>query len=542
LIAIAYATQAVVLWMLPRFRQEDAGHDPLTRGQWLATIGVDLITFSLLHWMQPTQNFNFVALLLLPVLMGGVLATRTVALAGSSAVVLILLAVTWNVVAHAGGAATLWMQAGLAGVGFFAVTLLAGEMATRLKNQADAARGGLELARQQAQLNRLVIEEMTDGVMVVDRRSRVRAANPAARRLLVREGMGRAAPFQLQDDRSWAELQQLVNQAFERKAWVGSENNATLKFADGMTRTLRVRGRFTRRRSASTKGAADLRDGPREKLRSEVFCVVFLEDQRQVLDRNRQEKLAAMGRVSAGIAHEIRNPLAAIAQANALMMEEAQGREQAMLTRMIHENVERLKMIVDDVMAVAPSRGGVEPRIEAVSVVQRIVAEWSQSAGLSPGLSGARASGLPGATDGRLSIEVVPDRLPVIFDAEHLRRVLVNLLDNARRHATNTPGAFVLRLTASSDEHAVLSVASDGEAIAADVEPFLFEPFFSSRSRGTGLGLYICRELCERYGATIDYWAHPPESRHRNEFRVVLRRTDRADLGDQLPSDPQLLT
>ncbi|RZI82671.1 MAG: histidine kinase, partial [Rubrivivax sp.] len=58
--------------------------------------------------------------------------------------------------------------------------------------------------------------------------------------------------------------------------------------------------------------------------------------------------------------------------------------------------------------------------------------------------------------------------------------------------------------------------------IDGDTERSLFEPFFSTRSRGTGLGLYICRELCERHGASIDFRAHPPMQRHRNEFMILM--------------------
>jgi two-component system sensor histidine kinase PilS (NtrC family) len=117
----------------------------------------------------------------------------------------------------------------------------------------------------------------------------------------------------------------------------------------------------------------------------------------------------------------------------------------------------------------------------------------------------------------------------VSFDHEHLRRVLVNLLDNAQRHASAEPGAIWLRLAARDEGSAELSVLSDGAPIPPEVERHLFEPFFSTRSRGSGLGLYICRELCERFGASIDYRPRPATERLRNEFVVSLRRVTAAD-------------
>lgn len=104
--------------------------------------------------------------------------------------------------------------------------------------------------------------------------------------------------------------------------------------------------------------------------------------------------------------------------------------------------------------------------------------------------------------------------------------MLVNLLDNALRYNTGEPGAInvSLRWMPSADPAGMLmlSVSNDGEPVSADTERSLFEPFFSTRSRGTGLGLYICRELCERHGANIDYRLHPPPVRHRNEFFVTV--------------------
>ena len=97
-------------------------------------------------------------------------------------------------------------------------------------------------------------------------------------------------------------------------------------------------------------------------------------------------------------------------------------------------------------------------------------------------------------------------------------------LHPARRHASDAPQAILLRLDAGHELRVFLSVLSDGEPIPAEVEPFLFEPFFSTRSRGTGLGLYICRELCERYGASIEYRLRPHGGSQRNGFFVDMKR------------------
>ena len=130
-----------------------------------------------------------------------------------------------------------------------------------------------------------------------------------------------------------------------------------------------MRVRFTRRR---------------EPQASEEFCVLFLEDVRNMQARSRQEKLAAMGRVSAGIAHEIRNPLAAIAQANALLAEDATDPAQRQLTRMVTDNVERLKRIVDDVMEVAPGQmhevGAIDANAQVGVDLQRLGARQRRAA------------------------------------------------------------------------------------------------------------------------------------------------------------------
>jgi two-component system, NtrC family, sensor histidine kinase PilS len=499
LVSLVYAALAIGLWLLPRFRSvaEPRSMAGLRSPQWLATIGTDLVFFTALHLLAPGASLNYVALLVLPVLMAGVLTPRRMALATAAGVTFALLATAWLAVLGGGDAASLMTQAGLASSGLFIITVLAGELAGRLAREELTARGSLEMARQQAQLNRLVIEEMQDGVLVVDRRGRVRAANPAVRRLLAPSGMCRPAPFQLRGVQAWEALVKTVERAFAEGAWPEAGLDVSLQFEPQFSRTLRVRIRFTRKREPQS---------------SEEFCVLFLEDVRNMQARSRQEKLAAMGRVSAGIAHEIRNPLAAIAQANALLSEDATDPGQRQLMRMVADNVERLKRIVDDVMEVAPGSVQEAGVIDATAQVAAVCSEWARACGVRLGEHSA------------LQVDLPTEPLGVVFDAEHLRRLLVNLLDNALRHASRTPGAITLRLDSRDEMRAFLSVASDGEPIPADVERHLFEPFFSTRSRGTGLGLYICRELCERYGASIDYRLRAASDANRNEFFVSMRR------------------
>ncbi|NDG42854.1 MAG: histidine kinase, partial [Betaproteobacteria bacterium] len=373
--------------------------------------------------------------------------------------------------------------------------------AQRLAREERSARSSLGLAHQQTLLNRLVIEELADGVMVIGRQGLVRTLNPAARALLGAMDQAVVVPFMLADQPGLHGLQHALDQAFQQGRWPDAAREICLALADGDVRTLQLRARFTRR------GGMGADDKP-----SEDICVLFLQDLRSVQDQARQHKLAAMGQVSAGIAHEIRNPLAAISQAIALLLEDELPGTQRQLAHIVADNAGRLKRIVDDVLAAAPGAEATPVVIDARVEVALVFDDW------------CRASSAQTRVADRLICDFPTGSLPAYFDVEHLRRVLVNLLDNAVRHAGPSPGAVRLSLVAGPLPGMVtLSVASDGVAMAAEVERRLFEPFFSTRSRGSGLGLYICRELCERHGASIEFIPGPAGSRYSNVFAVMMR-------------------
>ncbi|HEY9108103.1 MAG TPA: ATP-binding protein [Roseateles sp.] len=486
-----YAAAAVALWLFPALRPAASARSfaRISSPHWWSAIGVDLVLFAALHALDPS-GVNYGALFVMPVLMAAVMCPRRLAVATAAIATLgLLVAAGWSLLSGLDvGLKT--TQAGLVGSGLFAVSLLAGELSARLAREEKAARGSLALARQQELLNRLVIDEMQEGVLVVDRRGRVRAMNPAARALLyAAEG---ELSWQLRGRGDWQPLVQALERAYAGgAASAGAEIDVALPLEGGVTRSLRLRLRFTRQREGS-----------------EELCVMFVEDNRELLARTRQEKLAAMGRVSAGIAHEIRNPLAAIAQANALIAEDVAGMRAEELTRMVASNVQRLKRLVDDVTEVAP---GVQPdtqALDASALVHETCVDW------------VVVNGIEAGAGSRFRLQVEAPGLMALFDAEHLRRVLVNLLDNAQRHADEGAGAIQVRLDRRGDA-LELVVRSAGAAVPADVERHLFEPFFSTRSRGSGLGLYICRELCERHGGRIEFRRAADAA--ANEFCVSLR-------------------
>jgi two-component system, NtrC family, sensor histidine kinase PilS len=488
-LSASYAIAAAALWLLPQLRRGASARSlaRISSPHWWSAIGIDLILFGVLHALDPS-GVNYGALFVMPVLMAAVLSPRRLALATAAMATLGLLgAAAWSLLLGVDvGLKT--TQAGLVGGGLFAVSLLAGELSARLAREEKAARGSLALARQQELLNRLVIDEMQEGVLVVDRRGRVRAMNPAARTLL--GAAGGEVSWQLRGRADWQPLVQALEQAYASAE--GGEIDVALSLEEGVNSSLRLRLRFTRQREGS-----------------EELCVIFVEDNRELLARTRQEKLAAMGRVSAGIAHEIRNPLAAIAQANALISEDVVGTRAEQLSKMVASNVQRLKRLVDDVTEVAP---GVQPDTQVLDVselVHETCVDWVVVNGLDAASS-----------QSRFQLQITAPGLQALFDPEHLRRVLVNLLDNALRHSEDGAGAVRVHL-ASAGEALDLVVRSAGPPVPPDVEKHLFEPFFSTRSRGSGLGLYICRELCERHGARITY--RRASDAQANEFCLHLR-------------------
>jgi two-component system sensor histidine kinase PilS (NtrC family) len=458
--------------------------------QWVSTIGVDLIAFAALQFLQP-GGITFSPLFALPVLIAAALGSTLLALGTAAGVALLLLTDAWVQALHTPAEATSrFLQAGLTGIGYFALAFVVNLLAARLAGEEEAARHGRRAARTQAQVNALVIEALTEGILVVDMQGLVQTANPAARRLLGFVEAANKQPFALAAQPGWQPLRELAKHTFaeHRPQW----SEVALEEEGESPRRIHVRTRLT------SPG-----DGQGDNL-----VVMFLQDLREMEARLRTEKLAAMGRMSAAVAHEIRNPLAAIAQANDLMEEDLKEPGLKQLSSLVRKNAQRLQQIVEEILDVSRARQGAGSAAEMLALDSSVSAtcdDWAMQT----------------RSGSRLQLSLAAPGASVRFDSDHLRRVLVNLLDNALRYAGERPDSIRVS-TRNANGQASLHVWSDGAPLEPSVQRHLFEPFFSSESRSSGLGLFICRELCDRHGAVMGY-----ERAEGNEFFVLFATFDK---------------
>jgi two-component system sensor histidine kinase PilS (NtrC family) len=364
-----------------------------------------------------------------------------------------------------------YLQPALFAIGCFACAGVTNWLAQRVSASERLARQRGQELENQMRVNRLVIAEMQDGVLVLDRDGRVTQHNPQAQLLL------------------------------DAEALIGMECARIAPELDGAWRAWREQGVWNAPADIYVRGR-DLRVRLAEPGRAEEFTVLFVEDMSRSREQARQLKLAALGRLTANIAHEIRNPLSAISHAVDLLEDEARaGRPRA--ARADHPRQHA---------PARPARFGCDAAQSPRPDLRRADRPARLAAGVRRGFRGERVGAEPALRARRRARG--GDRVR----QGALRQVLWNLLRNAVRHASADASSVRIELR-SLARQVELNVIDNGRGVAPEHQAQLFEPFFTTDSKGTGLGLYLARELCAANRARLEY-VNDVQGAH---FRLLCR-------------------
>lgn len=379
--------------------------------------------------------------------------------------------------------------AGVLGAIIFAISLAARPLARRIQfSEALARQRGVDLANL-SELNEYIVQHLRESIVVLDADNRVRLINSSAANLL-------SAPANCHGTDIATISEELANYIDEWRGDAEASSHTDLTVtADEESSNIKAH--------LAPLGKGEARSGP---------VLVFLEDSSLMNARVQQSKLASLGRLSASIAHEIRNPVGAMSHAGQLLAEsEVLTDDDLRLTEIIRTHAERVSHIIDNVLQLSRRESSQPERFELEPWLRDFAQEFTRTLELQ---------------EGELAIADTEPGVEIRMDPSHLRQVLWNLCDNAVKYASET-GGILVELTfgrTGRTGQPYLEVLDQGHGVDPATADKIFEPFYTARSGGTGLGLYISRELCELNRATLSY-------RDRESggsiFRIVFSDPDR---------------
>ncbi len=381
----------------------------------------------------------------------------------------------------------------LLSLGCFATAWLAYSLAKRSQeSELLASQRGLDV-QNMAQINALITHEMDDGVLVVDHEYTVKHHNAQAEVMLSSELVTKTKEdaASIWHNKSLHEISPELNQMLQD--WVkGTEYPSEFALTNILklnTQSRELRLRFLPTSNNRQQGA-----------------VIFIEDWSQMQTQAHQVKLAALGRLTANIAHEIRNPLSAISHANQLLQEEDNDPAIKRMLQIISDNVQRVDQIIKDVLELNRRD---RTNQEIIHLENFIIDFYAQFCAVEK---------IP---DDCFKLDIQPAHTLVSFDRRHLNQILWNLCKNGWRHSKNSENSLTLAVSVSIKSSVVhIEINDDGKGIAENVRSHIFEPFFTTEKTGTGLGLYIARELADANGAKLQY----KTSNNGTQFIVNLKK------------------
>ncbi len=359
-----------------------------------------------------------------------------------------------------------FVQTGILGFALFGVALIVQQVATRLRDSERLVFVQAEQVETLEKINERIIEQLPNGVIVIDHKLQLKFMNTAAWRMLHMPSVPDASP--LEDISRELHLQV--------KAWL---RNPAAKLNS-----------FTPRQSGSDLKAAfiDLGGG-----QPESAILIYLDDASLMSEQAQKLKLASLGTLTAGIAHEIRNPLGAISHAAQLLKESEQlGPADIRLAEIIQQHSVRMNRIIENVLQLSRQKAGKVENIVLNDWLKIFVEDFKNSHSYPL----------------EMVLTLSAQEKIIHADSSQLAQVLTNLCENGLRYSYSNSGQYYIRITSSydaSNHHSFIDIIDRGPGIPANEVEHIFEPFYTTDSKGSGLGLYIAKELCENNRSKLDY-------------------------------------
>ncbi|MBD3641311.1 MAG: histidine kinase [Marinobacter sp.] len=355
------------------------------------------------------------------------------------------------------------VRAGSLGILYFAAAFILQNISRRMMRSEALASSRARSIAELEQINQQIIQRMRTGILVLDRLGEIRLANAAAEELL----FGASGRQNGSVDHNRA-LPQPLKLGLED--WLKDPRKRIAPFQSAPTSPL-LQANFTQ---------LDQEQGD--------LILVFVDDMSKVTQQAQQMKLASLGRLTAGIAHEIRNPLGAISHA-AQLMEESPSLDDGdkRMLDIIRRHSRRVNGIIENVLDLSRRKAANAELVDIPAWLQEFRQDFLQTQD-------------DQSAPVRVDLVIDPETPAARFDKSQIEQVLVNLCDNGLRYSLQRCGEKHIKLSAGTTEdgeRAYLDVRDYGPGIAKEHRSSVFEPFFTTDKSGTGLGLYLARELCE---------------------------------------------
>lgn len=447
----------------------------------LGLVVFDILSLTLLMYASGGIGSGVAALIMITVVAGSIIVTgRRATFIAATASVAVLYEEFYLAISVADSNYD-FLQAGIFGTIYFAASLSIQSLSNRIRNDdIRTLTQAIELADLE-RLNRLIIQRMRTGILVVDQNDDVRMYNQSARTLMGTPGA---------DD--LRHLPEALGKVLS--AWRADTSMRALPFQVSANAPI-IRANFSAVRTDDAQGDV----------------TIFLEDTGEIQQQAQQLKLAELGRLSASIAHEVRNPLGAISHAAQLLNEsdELQPPDQR-LTDIIISHCHRMNGVVENVLEMSRRKRPEPQRVNLHEHLQQFVAAFTES-----------------RPDAKLDVRVSPVDTEVRVDPQQLTQALTNLVDNGIRYSEENGKGAAVELRGGMDEGSerpYVNVIDHGRGVDPEQVPSLFQPFSTTATKGTGLGLYLSKELCESNQAQLSY---APDDNGGSCFRILFAHPDR---------------